>query len=117
MKKLIVTMLCAAVLLSTPIYAGAQEIKRSVGEGYTSAGVYYTVYELQTVAEEERAVGDKITAIREFQFSGIIQPPAEKNYTEYIDGICYSGVLKLYAFTYENGNTMAVYKGTLTAVN
>ena len=110
-------MLCATLVLSTPIYAGAQGINRNVGDGYTSDGVYYTVYELQTVVDEERAVGDKITVIREFQFSGIIQPPTEKKYTEYINGICYTGVLKLYAFTYENGNTIAAYKGTLTAVN
>lgn len=69
MKKIIVTMLCATLLLSTPIYAGAQGLNKAVGEGYTSDGVYYT------------------------------------------------GILKLYAFTYENGNTIAVYKGSLTAVN
>lgn len=117
MKKISAFLLCNILLLSISLTSYAQEQYTIINNGYTSNGIYYTVYELDTLLNSERVVGDKITVTREFQFSGIIQPSSEQNYTEYVNGVCYTGILTLYAFTYENGNTLAVYKGTLTAIN
>jgi len=34
-----------------------------------------------------------------------------------IDGIYYTGVIELLDFTFEGGNTIATYQGTLNAIN
>lgn len=62
-----------------------------------------------------RVIGHEMSVTREFTFSGIIAPPSTRAHTEFYNGALYSGTLTLSRFYIENGNTVAVYKGTLIA--
>lgn len=115
MKKLLsvlsIFMLCS--FLSLPVHATEHV---SVSDGYTSDGIYYTVYDVETTTIDSRAIGDTINVVREFHYSGIITPPSQVTWTEVNKSITYTGTLKLYNFSFINGNTVAYYKGTLTAI-
>ncbi|MBR4085363.1 MAG: hypothetical protein IKK33_13905 [Lachnospiraceae bacterium] len=102
-----------STLLSFPVHASENTM---ISDGYTSNGIYYTVYELETDTISSRAVGDTIEVLREFHYSGIIAPPSPVTWTEIHNGITYTGSLKLYNFYIKDGNTIAAYKGTLTAI-
>ncbi len=117
MKKIYISLLSifGALLLSFPVHAAEHDAV--IDEGYTSNGIHYVVYDIETHMNQERSKGNTVDVIREFQFSGIIVPPSTQVCTEKINGTTYSGTLKLYNCSYENNTTIAYYRGTLTAIN
>lgn len=117
MKKAFFVLLCTFLFLQLSLPVKAQEQYAYIDESYTTEGIHYTIYEIETGSTAQRAVGDTMDVIRQFIFEGILQPPSTKIYSERIGTITYTGTLKLYAFSFENGNTIATYKGTLTAIN
>ncbi len=110
MKKKYIPLLCTLLLSLFFLSACAREQNT---KAYTSNGIYYATADIKTTASTEYAQDTAIDVVREFQFQ--IQPPTIYLYTEKINGITYTGTLKLIGFTFENGNTTASYKGTLTA--
>lgn len=90
-----------------PITANAQSINHS------SLDTPYRPIEINTSVD--RVIGDQITITREFIFSGIISPPSTLAHAEIYNGAIYSGTITLYRFYTDNGNTIAIYKGTLIA--
>lgn len=117
MKKISIPLLSIILTLLFSIQVQAMEPKSPIYEGFTSEGIYYEVYNIETNVTQERAAGDTIDVIREFRFEGIIVPPSTQNWAEQINGTSYSGTLKLYRCSYDNNNTIAYYRGTLTAIN
>lgn len=115
MKKLLSFLSALILCLVLSLSAQAAE-NTTIATGYTSDNIYYTVYDIETTEIIHRAVGDTIDVVREFHYSGIITPPSQKIWSEVHNSITYTGTLKLYNFTYKNGNTIAYYKGTLTAI-
>lgn len=95
----------------------AQESRISINDGYTNNGIYYSVYEIETSTASLFSVGDTITITREFQFDGIIKPSSTMSYSETINNVTYKGTLQLVSFSFEGDHTIALYKGTLTAIN
>lgn len=117
MAKFSIFLICV-MLSSTPSHTlNTIESKSQVNDGYTLDGVYYIVYESETYTNTTYAIGDTISVIRTFRFNGIIKPPSTKAYSETINNITYTGMLTLNSFTFEGENTIAVYQGTLTAIN
>lgn len=117
MKKISIPLLSIFLTLLFSIPVRAMEPKAPIYEGYTSEGIYYEVYDIETNVAQERAAGDTIDVIREFRFEGIIIPPSTRNWSEQVNGTSYSGTLKLYRCSYDNNTTIAYYQGTLTAIN
>lgn len=117
MKKISIPLLCIFLTLLFSIQVQAMESKVSIYEGYTSEGIYYEVYDIETNVAQERAAGDTIDVIREIRFNGIVTPPSTQTWQESISGTYYTGTLKLYRCSYENNTTIAYYRGTLTAIN
>ena len=115
MKKIVIIIsgFLLFTLLSLPVHAaeGAQ-----ISEGYTSDGVHYTVYTIDPSPNTTLAIGDTLNVQREFHYAGIITPPSQVTWTEIHNGITYTGTLKLYNFSFKNGNTIACYKGTIIAI-
>lgn len=117
MKKITIPLLSLILTLLFSIPAQAMEPESPIYEGYTSEGIYYEVYDIETNTAQERAAGDTIDVIREVRFNGIITPPSTQTWQESISGTFYTGTLKLYRCSYDNNTTIAYYRGTLTAVN
>lgn len=117
MKKIYISLLSifCALLLSFPVHAA--EPDAVIDEGYTSNGIHYVVYDIETHMNQERVIGNTVDVIREVHFSGIIVPSSTQLWFENINGTDYSGTLKLYNCSYENNTTIAYYRGTLTAIN
>jgi len=116
MKKILILLLCTFTFMYMPLPAQAQSQHDYINEGYTTDGMYYTVYEIETL-NTTRAVGDTVEVTRQFVYGGIYQPPLTQVYTEKVGAITYTGTLKLAYFYHENGHTYGVYRGTLTAIN
>ncbi len=116
MKKIFILFTCIFIFLLTPLSANASS---PISTGYTTEGVSYSVYELETSFSDTTifAVGQTIDVIREFRFAEIVMPPSTRIYTEVYKGVTYTGTLTLSNFYFENGNTIATYTGTLTAIN
>ena len=116
MKKNLILSLCLFLFLFSPLSVNANP---PINTGYTSEGISYNVYELKTTFSDTIVLtaGQTIEVIREFQFATMLVPPSKKVYTELYKGVTYTGTLTLSNFYYENGNTIAIYIGTLTAVN
>lgn len=118
MKKLYISLLSMLLSVLLPLSVNAQEVTNKVNEGYTNENVYYSVYEIETKSTTTmRAVGDTITVLRKIQYNGIVLPTSQLTYSEKINGIYYTGTLTLQSFEFENGNTIALYSGKLTAIN
>ncbi len=102
--------LCISVL---PV--SAQENRQKVGEGHTSDGVYYEVYELQESGTENDIIlyGSGIPVRIEVIFQGTITPQREFFWQESRDGDDYSGVLTLESYTCVSNKTIATYSGML----
>lgn len=117
MKPKIFPLLFSLLFILNTFSVNAQAPNHYIADGYTSEGIYYMVYEEETTIAQNRAVGDTIEVTRKFYYTAIIKPPTTRTYTEQLNGITYTGTIKLMALEYENENTIAVYKGTLTAIN
>lgn len=117
MKKTLFIFLCTFLLLQHSLPVKAQEQSTYIGEGYTVDGIHYTIYEIETKEASSRAIGDKLDVVRQFIFEGIAIPPKTMQHVERIGTITYVGTITLYAFSFEDGNTIATYEGTLNAVN
>lgn len=117
MKKTLFFLLCTFLFLHFSLPVKAQVHDTYIGDGYTTEGIHYTIYNLETESSTQRAVGDTIDVTRQFVFEGTIQPALTRTYTEKIGTVTYTGTLKLSYFYPENGYTYATYKGTLTAIN
>ena len=117
MKLKIFPLLFSLFFILNTFSVNAQVPNRYIADGYTSEGIYYMVYEEETNNVQNRAVGDTIEVTRKFYYTAVIKPPATRTYTEQLNGITYTGTLKLTIIDYEGENTIAYYKGTLTAIN
>lgn len=116
MNKLAIPILCIIFFFMLPLSANAQEPDKKLSEGYTEDGIYYAIYEVETEdTSTARAAGDTLEVTRKIIYSGIVQPPAQREYEETINGYKYVGILYLYSYSFEDGNTHAYFKGTLTA--
>ena len=116
MKRILILSLCLLIFLFSPLTVNAAP---QVNTGYTSEGIHYTVYELETTFSDTTVftAGQTMEVVREFQFATILIPPSTKSYSEFYNGVTYTGTLTLSNFKYKNGYTIAIYTGTLTAVN
>lgn len=117
MKKTLIFFLFTFLFLQLSLPVKAQEQGTYIGEGYTTEGIHYTIYEIETAETSSRAIGDKLDVVRQFIFEGIVIPPKNQQHVERIGTITYVGTITLYAFSFEDGNTIATYEGTLNAVN
>ena len=61
--------------------------------------------------------GSGITVTREKIYGGIVIPDSSIGFTEIEDGVTYSGTLYLVSYRHTKSQTIAIYQGTLTAVN
>ena len=59
MKKILILLLCTFTFMYMPLPAQAQSQHDYINEGYTTDGMYYTVYEIETL-NTTRAVGDTV---------------------------------------------------------
>ena len=118
MKTLFSLFLCIASFWFSSITVNAEAAPTPINEGYTAEGVYYEVYEISTEysANTSRDIYTVVEVTREFLHYGIVAPPSQKYYCEIINGYTYDGTLYLSRFYFEDGNTHAVYTGTLTIV-
>lgn len=118
MKTFFSLFLCIASFWFSSITVNAEETPAPISDGYTIDGVYYEVYEISTEysANISRDVYTVVEVTREFRYDGIVAPPSQKYYYEIINGYTYDGTLNLSRFYFEDGNTHAVYTGTLTIV-
>lgn len=106
MKKII--LLCCIILFNClSITANAQSVDETSDIAFTEAGSSDT--------DDTRAIGQQIPVTREIIFYGIVAPPSKYSYSETINGVLYSGILTLSRFYLDQGNTVAVYSGILTA--
>lgn len=58
-----------------------------------------------------------ITVTREKVYSGIVIPDSSIEYTVTENGTTYSGTLYLSSYRHTKSQTIAIYQGTLTAIN
>lgn len=118
MKTLFSTVLCITLFFFFPLTAKAEAQDNKISDGYTSEGIYYEIYEIDTdyCESNSRAIGDSIIVTREFLYYGIVSPPTQKYYYETISSSTYAGTLSLSSFYFKNGNTYATYTGTLTII-
>ena len=118
MKTLFSLFLCITSFWFSSITINAEETPTTISDGYTLEGIYYEVYEISTEysANTSRDVYTVIEVTREFRYDGIVAPPSQKYYYATIHGYAYEGTLVLSRIYFEDGNTHAVYTGTLTIV-
>lgn len=82
MKKVLTTLFSIILSFTLTLSVNAEE-KKPIGNGYTTEGVYYVVYDIETAQNIQRS----------------------------------TGTLTLLTFSVSGQNTIAYYKGTLTAIN
>lgn len=114
MRRKLLILLCLLAALSNPISVKAQEPLHKVGEGYTAEGVYYEVFLPENIENSDISLcGTSVSVTRKVVYSGIIVPQKELSWGETINGVYYSGVLRLKQFTYTATDTIAIYEGVL----
>ena len=116
MKKILITLFSILLSCSLCLTVSAEE-KTIISNGHTAEGIYYTVYDIETIQNTQRIKGSTIDVVREIFYNGTIVPDKEISWRETQYGITYAGVLYLLTFTFSDGNTIATYEGTLTAIN
>ncbi len=117
MKKSILILPIILLFFSVSFPIEAQISNNYIQHSVTSDGINYVVYEVDTTIPENQVQANTITVVREFHYTGIVQPPAEQIYKENINGTIYGGTLILYSVLHENNLTIATYQGTLVAIN
>lgn len=114
MKRKWIILVCLLVTLCNSISVNAQESLNKVGEGYTAEGVYYEVFLAEEMENSDISLcGTSVNVTREVRYYGIIIPQKELSWGETINGIYYSGILRLRQFTYTTTDTIATYEGVL----
>lgn len=131
MKKFMFMMLCAMMFLFVSLPVSAKESKRVVGEGYTSEGIHYTIYEEQipqciahsTIIHEEvttkssvRSIPSTMYVCRTFVFDGKVVPSQKMQHYEMINGFPYIGTLHRHSIHIVENMTIAQYYGTLSLI-
>ena len=114
MRKIISLISTLLLICSITSSVEAQENLQKVGEGYTTDGVYYEVFAVDD--EDISLCATSISVTRQMKYNGIVTPSAQISWEEEINGVNYTGVLKLSSYAQSSGQTIATYKGTLYAV-
>ena len=108
MKTFLMTFI---LTVSLSIVAHAQGDEDYLRNGYTSEGIYYEVFGEQINPN----IKGIISVERQIIYNGKITPTSTLEWKEEIDGVSYSGTLKLVFYTYNTtqNTTIAWYSGTL----
>ncbi len=112
--KSIMTALFLLVLLTalSGTVAYARDTGKAVIKDYSAgnADLIEEVLEIETLYSTS---SESVYVTRTVIYEGIITPPLELSWRETIDGVVYSGTLKISYFTQMNSQTYATYVGTL----
>ena len=111
MRKIFYVTMLTFLLFSYPLNISAQDISSSlVTYGITEEGISYQMY-----GEILSTTANSITVTKRIVYNGEITPSASLSWTEKIDGISYSGTLRLMSFNYDpsTNQTTTTYYGTL----
>ena len=111
MKKTyyLLSVLAFILALSVPVQASENSMP-VITSGYTENGIYYEVYG-QTFLQPR---SDSISVTRQVIYENIINPERQIFWKESINGVTYTGTLKLTQVMHDIDKTIAIYKGTLT---
>lgn len=71
------------------------------------------IYDIVVLSSDESS---KTVSI-DITYDEIILPPSTYFYAGSINGVDYSGTLRLIQYSFQNGQTLATYQGTVYAVN
>ncbi|MCD8325627.1 MAG: hypothetical protein LUC90_02755 [Lachnospiraceae bacterium] len=105
-------MLCLFPSLTT---VHAQDLKKEIVSEYTAENSSLIIEEVLEIETSYNADSDSIYVTRRLTYEGYVTPPLELECTETIDGITYTGTLKLRSYSRTDNTTVAVYVGTLNA--
>lgn len=114
MRKFLFISLCITILgffCSLPV--NAQELNRKIGDGYTTDGIHYTVYEAETTQIHTRSVDSSVYVSRYFVFDSTHFPPQKMQYIEKINGFYYIGTLTRFSVISDDNQVIGNYRGTL----
>lgn len=110
MKKTYHLLLIIAFILTLSIPVQASEnFLPQITSGYTDDGIYYEVYGQTSVQSRS----DSISVARQVVYEGRVNPEKQIFWQETIDGVAYTGTLKLAQIIYGKNKTIAVYEGIL----
>lgn len=114
MKKTIMLIALAIMVVNTTLTVKAQGNGEKVGQGYTIEGIYYEVYVSDDIDGENVAIcGTGVSVVREVVYSGLVTPEKTITWREMIGGTYYEGILTLKNFSASKTKTVATYAGTI----
>lgn len=99
-----------ALSLSLPVHAETDQLP-FIKSGYTEEGIYYEVH--GEALSQYRSISQTVT--RQVTYEGDVTPPKQLLWEETIHGITYTGTLQLTTSIYTKGQTIASYRGVITA--
>lgn len=118
-KKAGLTILVIMLALIYTLPVSAMELRKEsrvfLESGYTEEGIYYEIYEVESVSENDirsSATGG-VEITREVIYYGIVTPPRNINHSSTINGMVYYGTLNLYKIVTGDDKTYAYYSGTI----
>lgn len=113
MKKIFHLLFIVAFILSLSFPVQASEsFWPQITSGYTENGIYYEVYG-QTFLQPR---SDSIFVTRQVTYEGRINPEKQIFWKESVNGVTYTGNLKLAQVMHDVNKTIAFYRGTLTVM-
>ncbi len=112
-KMIIILSLLMLCMISTLFTVHAQDPKKEVVNEYTAVDSSLIIEEVLAVETSYSTDSDSIYVTRKLTYEGYVTPPLEMEWIETIDGVTYTGTLKLRSYSRTDNSTVAVYVGTL----